>query len=214
MPRDPFVMSAPHQILAEGRDAELFCVHVARAYGVSGVQVRDFGGITDARLSDLLDDTRTDDFFPSVKSIIIARDAETSFEGAFQSARKRLRDSGFPAPDRPYELCGDSLKVGIVIFSPDPSGAAGVSGGTLEDMCLASVSTDPLLECVDKYLECARSKNEAKHQFHKCRLYAFLSCKEKRAGQKLAEAAHHGAFDLDHDAFRPLKQLFESLKPL
>jgi len=206
MPTKPIEIKQTRLILAEGADAYYFMIWAYQAYGRTDIQVLDFGGIDDLRR--FLSTLRLTDNFESVETILIARDAETDPRAAIASVRDTLLQAGLARPETPFSFTDTIPKVGFVLFPgfEDREGTRTYLNGTLEDLCLSTVASDPLMPCVDTYLDCASNAGEDMRHRHKSRLHTYLSGKHGHAGKRLSEAARHGAFDWEHPRLLPFKQ--------
>ncbi|MGO8672549.1 MAG: DUF3226 domain-containing protein [Capsulimonadaceae bacterium] len=209
MPKKPFIIEKQRLIIAEGADAYYFLIWAYQAYNRSDIQVFDFGGVGSHDLRHFLAAIRNMEHFDSVQTLLIARDAETDAAAAIDSARYHLEQAGFAKPDAPFSFTNSDVRTGIVLFPgfDDIDGIRHYRNGALEDLCLATVTNDPLMQCVDDYMTCAVEQGPALRHPHKSRLHAYLSCKSEHAGKKLSEAARDGAFDWNHPALAPLKEM-------
>ncbi|SRR6266536_3046196 len=67
--------------------------------------------------------------------------------------------------------------------------------GMLEDLCLASLQADQLLECVDNYFGCVQATKESlPRQISKARIHAWLAAQEP-PDMRLGIAAQRGFMD-------------------
>ena len=83
----------------------------------------------------------------------------------------------------------------------------------IEDVCLDSVSDDPAMECIDRYLECIEeSDTPGPRQAWrpKARAHAFLASRD-RPDLRIGEAADRGIWRFERLAFDPLKDLLMTL---
>ena len=87
------------------------------------------------------------------------------------------------------------------------TGDRSVLKGTLEDLCLSTTISDPIHACVNLYIDCLSSKGFFPIHPHKTRLHAYLSGKNELAGLKLGEAAKAGAWDWNHPALAPFREI-------
>lgn len=211
-------MSKPEKIthqkllLAEGRDAELFLVWASRHFRQEiDFQVMDFGGITE--LTNFLLLLANDESYDQVETLVIARDAETNAKAATMSicgSIKHANDeksANIPVPPKPFEYTQNStMKTAFMIF-PGP----GQNKGTLEDLCLSTVEDDPLLECVDDYLECAKTIGEKLHHIHKSKLHCFLAGKNDYAGLPIGIASREKAWNFEHPVLEPFKTIIQAM---
>jgi hypothetical protein len=81
--------------------------------------------------------------------------------------------------------------------------------GMLETLCLQSVEEDPVMTCVDEYLQCVQEIREVAH-LHKARLHAFLAS-QKEPGLLLGESADKKYWPWDHPAFDQIRQFLDAL---
>ena len=199
-------------LLAEGRDAELFLVWAGRHFRPEkDFQVMDFGGIQE--LSNFLMLLANDESYDKVETIVIARDAETNANAAVMSIQGSIeranneKSANIPKPAKSFTYVQKaSLKTAFMIF-PGP----GHREGRLEDLCLLTVEDDPLLECVDNYLECAKSKGEQHPRIHKNKLHCFLAGKKDYAGLPIGLASREKAWDFDHPTLKPFKKIIQEM---
>ena len=205
-------MSEPEKInkskllLAEGKDAFHFFCHACKFYRqTEDVQVMDFGGITE--LTNFLKLLANDESYDDVETIIIARDAETDAKAATKSIQHSMTQANIPVSPKPFTYEQNStMKTAFMIF-PGPE----QNKGTLEDLCLSTVENDPLRECVDSYLECAKAKGERFPRIHKNKLYCFLAGKNDHAGSPISHAFKAKVWPPDPLALNPFKRIIEEM---
>ena len=191
------------QLLVEGVDAKFFCMWACRAYGFKHIQIQDFGGIND--LDDFLDMIKVLPNYEKVPAILIVRDAETNPEGAIQSIQESLKKNDFVVPAKPYSYLTGKPSIEFAILPGNTNSEGKYCPGALEDLCMLTVKTEPILQHVDKFLESIQSEIILTH-FHKSRLHSYLAVNNKFVGMKLGEAAKAGAWDWKHPNFSKLKQ--------
>lgn len=191
------------QLLVEGVDAKFFCMWARRAYGFENIQVQDFGGIND--LDDFLDMIKVLPNYEKVPAILIVRDAETNPEGAIQSIKNSLVKNGFCVPEEPYSYLSGKPGIEFAILPGIVNSEGKYYPGALEDLCMLTVKTDPILEHVDNFLENIQRKVTLTH-LHKSRLHSYLAVKNKFVGMKIGEAAKAGAWDWNHPELAKLKK--------
>lgn len=202
----PEKITAKKLLLAEGRDAELFLVWAGRYFRRErDFQVMDFGGIKE--LTNFLKLLTNDESYDNVETIVVARDAETDAKAATISIQRSMAQANMPVPQKPFEYTqNSSVKTAFMIF-PGP----GHREGRLDDLCLLTVEDDPLLECVDDYLECAKAKNEPLPRIHKSKLHCFLAGKKDYAGLPIGLASREHAWDFDHPTLKPFKRIIQEM---
>ena len=193
-------------LLAEGKDAFHFFCHACSFYReVEDVQVMDFRSISE--LTNFLLDLTIMDKFDEVDTIVIARDAEKDAEAAKDSIQTSMTKAEIPLPEKSFEYtANDTMKTAFMIF-PGPK----QKDGTLEDLCLSTVEGDPLLECVDDYLECAKTKGERFPRAHKYKLYCFLAGKDDFIGSRIGLAFKAKVWPPDHLALEPFKRIIQEM---
>ena len=199
-------------LLAEGTDAHRFLIYACRAYEKSDVQVIDFGGIND--LSLFLKTLVELGDFSKIKTLVVARDAETCVTSAIDSVKRSLENIGLPTPARPFEWCSNNTAKTAFILFPGPDGSGQCQPGTLEHLCLQTVATDPLLKCVEDFMQCAQGiqqNNDRISHPWKSRLYAYLAGKDGHAGKRLSQAAKDEVFPWDHSAIEPFKRIIQAM---
>lgn len=81
----------------------------------------------------------------------------------------------------------------------------GVGEGMLETLCLASVSSDPAMACVDSYFECLEHASIRPSNRDKARIHAWLASREK-PDTRVGEAAAAGYWNFADAAFARLWQ--------
>lgn len=200
------VISAPKQIIVEGNDeVRVFC-ELAKHMGISDIQAQPIGGYPKLRrflktfvaLSD----------FNIVKSMAIVADANSDRAGRNQSIQDTLASVGLPVPSAPLQLKrSNGIAVAYLIIPHDAEGTM------LEDVCLASVRTDPAMKFVEQYISgVVQSGGERPRdaRMPKARLHAFLASREE-PGLRIGEAASRGIWRFDDSAFDPLKSLLQML---
>jgi hypothetical protein len=117
-------------------------------------------------------------------------------------------------PSRSYEFSQGLPKVAFIIFpgiQREESKKDVIYSGTLENLCLSSVQGDPILKCVDSFLECAQSLTSTSLRKHKSQLHAFLAVQPKAEDSKLAEAAKIGIWKWDHPSMGLFSEILKSM---
>lgn len=198
--------------LVEGADAYFFSLWACQAFDAHDIQVIDFGGVGD--FGKFLKTLKELPNYENVKTLAVARDAERNANGAVQSVQSALNNNGFSVPGRPFTFSGTAPRVAYMVFPGFDQGSEDGSllEGTLEDLCLSMTEEDDLVHtCVDIYIDCLKSKKvELKHP-HKTRLHAFLAGKNEFAGLKIGEAAQAGAWNWNHDIFKPFRDIIKAM---
>jgi hypothetical protein len=192
-------------IVTEGKHAEQFLRWACRVYRLEDVQVQDGGGVKELR--NYLRTLKNIEGFEQLETLVVARDAEGSAANASQSVRDAFKELTLPIPDNPFSFNTTESKRTAFILFPGPEAME----GTLEDLCLKIVSDDPILSCVEEYLSCVKKKNPNLTSTHdsKRKISTFLAGQEDKdlIGTNPGEAANGNAWDAEHPAMAPLKQI-------
>ena len=198
--------------MAEGVDVHRFLIYACNAYQKSDIQVVSFGGNSELRT--FLEALENLENFSRVKTLVIARDAETDVTSAVDSVKSAFRNIKLPVPSEPFQFQqGDGTKTAFMLF-PGPDRYNQCQTGTIEDLCLATISEDPLLDCVNAFLECAKQNQDSdeklRHEW-KSKLYAYLAGKDDHAGKKLSQAAKNNVWNWEHDAMLPFQRIISEM---
>lgn len=203
MPSTPQALSKPKLLIGEGKEEVDFFTAFLTHLNITDIQVEQYGG--KQGLSRYLRTLVVRPGYLNVVSLGITRDADNSAQSAFQSVCNSLNRASLPVPSRPREIVGDTPQVSIMIL-PD-----GQNSGMLEDLCLAAVETDPVLQCVDEYFDCVyRTSGRKPNNMAKARVHAWLAS-QLDPDKRLGEAAKAGYLPWDSPGFDSLKQFLQAL---
>lgn len=111
-------IKSPKQVLVEGRDAEEFFGPFLKHIQLAGVQIQNFGGISELRTFLRLIVKSPGFASLPVTSVGIVRDAEDDPDAAFQSVCSALQGAGLAVPRRPLTIEGSNPCVGVFLL-PD-----------------------------------------------------------------------------------------------
>jgi hypothetical protein len=201
---DPTTLASPKQLLVEGRDAVEFFAAFNAGRRILGLQVQNFGGITQLRPF-LKAFVRLPAFQAIVQSVAIVRDAETDPIAAFQSVCSSLEAAGLPSPSAPGVVAPGSPSM-VVYLLPDPH-----TPGMLESLCLRALANDLATDCVHEFLSCVEhATGVALVNPEKARLHAFLASRPK-PGLLLGQAARAGYLSLNDDVYSPLNEFLRQV---
>lgn len=194
-------------ILVEGRRDQEFFEAMVNHLSINKAHVIIYNGISN--LKNDLPKIRRSPNFEQVTSIGIVRDANGSFESAFQSVQTSLRNAGFSVPDRPGEKSGSNPSVSVLIL-PDNK-----NDGALETLLWKTVSDTKTRECIDEYIDCVKSisdnkKRRLKAWKDKARAYSYIATRE-RPDISLRTSFEQGHWDLDHDALSIVREFIRNL---
>ncbi|HAA26404.1 MAG TPA: hypothetical protein DCE56_00400 [Cyanobacteria bacterium UBA8553] len=203
MSSTPQALSKPKLLIGEGKEEVDFFTAFLTHLNISDIQVEQYGG--KQGLKSYLRTLVVRPGYLDVVSLGITRDADNSAQSAFQSVCNCLNRASLPVPSQPREIVGDNPQVSVMIL-PD-----GQNTGMLEDLCLAAVVTDPVLQCVDDYFDCVYTTvGREPNNKAKARVHAWLSS-QIEPDKRLGEAAKAGYWPWDSPGFDSLKQFLEAL---
>ncbi len=203
MPSTALRFSKPKLLIGEGREEQIFFTAFLAHLNISDVQIEQYGG--KQKLPSYLRNLRNIPGYLEVISLGITRDADDSARSAFQSVCSSLNSASLPVPSKPGEIAGDSPQVSVMIL-PD-----GQNKGMLEDLCLAAVEADPVLQCVDEYFNCVYTTvGREPNNIAKARVHAWLAS-QIEPDKRLGEAAKAGYWPWDSPGFDRLKQFLQAL---
>jgi hypothetical protein len=197
-------VTKPKQLLVEGRDAEAFFYPFIETLDIMDIDIQNYGGIKE--LPDFLGQlTKNSNFRSLVTSIGIVRDAEENNEGAYQSVQSALRNCSLPVPEKPNQPSRTTPKVSVFIL-PDAN-----STGMLETLLLRAVGADPVMSCVDEFLNCVEHKTAySPTPPEKAKVLAFLASR-KQIKPLIGHAALAGYWGFENPAYNELKEFILSL---
>lgn len=193
----------PKLLFVEGREEELLLGAFLRELGIVQVQIQNCRGKDN--LGRLLAAVAQDADFEMVRSIGIVRDADNSAQSAFQSVQDSLRNAGLAVPNDYVTSAAGPPRTSAFIM-PDNG-----SNGALEQLCLAALTEDPAMPCVEEFLTCVNGRlTVPPRDQQKARIHAFLASRED-SELRLGEAAQRGYIDWNHAAFNDLAQFLRNL---
>jgi hypothetical protein len=193
MPPKSRGLERQHLIVTEGRDDQIVVESLAAREGASHVQVMHCQGRDN--LENKIRAVAAESGFRSLVSLGIVLDAEESAAATQTSIEAALKAAGLGSGT-------DQPRVRMhVVQRPDGK-------GMMEDICLASLSGRPVMECVDAYLICCNERGQTDPaNSSKARFQAWLSSQPLKSGQWyfLGTAIESDLLDLGHPAFDPLR---------
>ena len=199
-------ISEPKQVLVEGHEEVLVLDRFASRLGLAHVQCHAYQGKQNLR--NFLRTFKALPDFTIVRSLAVVADADLNTDGTRDRIRGVLQNVGLPQPSAPLtEASDENLKV-LYLILPHWRDT-----GMLEDVCLESIKSDPVMECIDQFIECVKGFREEwpKQEVEaKARVHAYLASQD-RPDLRLGEAAQADIWDFDSDAFSPLKDLLQKL---
>lgn len=200
---DPLELEKPKLLIGEGKDELLIFDALLKHLRIDDIQVEDYGGKN--KLPDYLDALVLRPGFATLTSLGVTRDADTDASGAFTSLRNYLSSRKFVTPASSGTIEAGTPNVGIMIL-PD-----GLHPGMLEDLFLAALQTDSLIQCIDEYFECVRAtKGSLPNLISKARVHAWLATQDP-PDMRLGIAAQRGFVDWNSSPFDQLKNFLNAL---
>lgn len=192
-----------HLILCEGVDEKLFLISFLNSKESKefdkrfeqNIQVIDFGG--NEELPVFLSVLKITPGFEMVKSILVVRDAEKSYDKAKMDVRTALVKAGFMCEEPGTWYENDNIRIGYLLF---PTLDDKSEKGTLEDLCSCLVRDDFKPDYTFENIDFLMNKFEEdgvrkfKYEF-KTRLHTFFAMTNEFVGMKIGEASKAGAFD-------------------
>ncbi|MCH8062701.1 MAG: hypothetical protein IH861_09370 [Chloroflexi bacterium] len=194
----------PKILVVEGYDDQRLISALINKIDIPDIQIIILGGINNLRpyLNALVISPGFQDI---VQALGIVRDADDNSLDKLHSVQDALQAAKLPVPDRPLQPAGRNPKTAILILPHDKQ------GGALEDVCLASVEADAVINCVEEYMDCVQEKVETPpNNVAKAKVQTFLASRI-RPGLRLGEAAEADYWDLNHSSFEPLKEFLHLL---
>ena len=104
---------------------------------------------------------------------MIVRDAEKDPDKAVNHVKKSLKKANLPVAAKPFEYAKSVISIAFMIspgFVKNANGKNVLCAGTLENLCLDIVKDNSTFDCVDKYIECIKSKGQKVKRLHKTKL--------------------------------------------
>lgn len=194
-------------LAVEGKDEVIFFKELFKHMGMYDiVQVLDVAGKDNFKKEMPLLKKATG--FSDLEAIVIIRDADNSYQSAFESIKGVLEKiEGLQVPNKPGEFSRGNPKVGVFIM-PDNS-----SPGMLEDLCLETVKDKEEMECVKQFIACAKQlKNPPKEKdIPKAQVQAFLAIKPD-VPNSVGRGAQKKIWNFDAAELNPLKVFLSQLK--
>ena len=193
-------------LLVEGRDEfNLFKRLIESCFSYTpGIQVMDIGGRT--TLGRSLKTIRTVALSrPSLRSIGVVRDADTSTADSFRSVHDSVKQAGYTPPTAHAEFSEASPSVGIFIV-PD-----GSKPGAIETICRRSVQDEDAAKCVEAYMECLETHDALKSNVpDKTFAHAYLAATSDPVA-RVGEGALQGVWNFQSPAFADLRKFIHDL---
>ena len=196
-------------LLVEGQDEEVFFKNFLKKKNIDDIQIMSSGG--KERFKKIFPQITKDDSFDKLSSLAVIHDADEDAQATFKSIRSVLQNNKLKSPDKISSFASGSPRVGIFII-PD-----GKNKGNLESLCLSTVESEDIMECVRSFMACIKRKSDSKNNLfkkpkniHKAKCRAFLSAMEEDTSS-LGIASEKGYWNLDSEKLNPLLDFLKKL---
>ena len=195
--RQPEEISAPYQLIVEGKDDKYFFEAFLENSRISGVQIPSLDGKNN--LNDFLKAFALTPGFYIVKAIGIIRDSNSDPKASFQSVQTALANAGLPVPKKEIVPAGENPRVSVLMIP-------GIEeSGSLEALCLQAVSDCPAISCVESYIDCLkRNKLKLQPNIYKAKLQAYLASLDEYT-RDLGLAAKKSVWPFTSPAFNRIR---------
>lgn len=150
--------------------------------------------------------------FPTVKSLVVVRDADDNPVGAFDSVCSVLTSVGLTKPNRVLTFSVGMPAVAVVIVP------VGNREGALEELLLETVEADPVSIQAQTFIHDAvtliatggQRLPPAVHRYGKACVHAFLATFEE-PDKDPGKAALSGIWDFQHTTLSPILQILQQM---
>lgn len=194
-------ITKPKLVVTEGGDDEAVVSSIAAQIGnLELIQFHPLGGNT--AWGPALKALKNTDGFDGVDAMLLVRDADTNPNQTFQSVQGALQSAGLPVPTQPGQWRDGEPRTAIFVSPADGQ------PGEIEDLCLATVSADPLMTCVDGAIACATQLGWSSHKVAKARLQIFIALQDDVC-KTLPVAVSKGVFPVHSPAYDPIRGLLQ-----
>ena len=196
-------------LFVEGQDEIYFFESLLEKKGIDDVQIIYTGGKEKFAIE--LPAKKNLPGFDDVTSLAVIHDADMDVQSTFQSICSTLRNNDLKCPQKLSSFVSSSPRVGVFVI-PD-----GKSRGKLESLCLSTVKSKGIINCVDSFIECVTQESRSSgssykkpKDFDKARCRAFLAAME-RDTPALGIAAKRGYWDFNSKKLDPLLDFLKQL---
>jgi hypothetical protein len=205
--KNKITVKSNNLLAVEGKDECNFFKAVLEYENINNIQVIDIGGKDKFKIEFPL--LINSEGFSEVHALGFVRDAEEDQAlSAFSSICGILKKNGLPVPKIMNSINNErNMKIGVFIMPNN------IDEGMLEDLCLESVKTKPVFECVNEYIKCCLSdlsEDEKNINVSKAKIQTYLASK-KPIVNSLGLAATKGYWDFEENCFSEIKQFLHSL---
>lgn len=202
----PIQIVASNVLLVEGLDEKHFFEALLNKLDLTDSSVKVIPVNGTGNFQHQLDALVLSPDFNAIQRLGIVRDADQNHESAFQSLVDLLRRYNLNWPSYPNTFSESGTpRIGIFLM---PGNCA---EGMLENLCLRSVATTPLMECVESFMQCASSKTTEMPRIDaKAKAHAYLSIMPVTVGS-VGLGSKQGYWDFDHECMATLVDFVQQL---
>ncbi|MCY4279490.1 MAG: hypothetical protein OXC59_02100 [Acidimicrobiaceae bacterium] len=196
-------------LLVEGREDSAVFKELCHHWGIVDIQIMEMKGIDNlhARLEVLVRDPG----FRALRSLAIARDADTDAQRAFQSVRDALSKCQ-PFKTRLPSKAGERSRnypATSVFIVPD-----NLSSGNLETMLNRTKEGDATDACIDAFFDCLGREADFQlsgGRLDKARAYARIAASSNPARSVGHSVQASGIWNLNHESLVPVQKFLSGL---
>ncbi len=202
----PVQITKKKLLAVEGTDEVNFFIELFKHMGMEGIiEVREMGGKDQFKRK--IPALKNIPGYNNLEAIAVIRDADNSCVNTFKSIKGVLKQNGLQTPENPGEFSQGKPKVGVFIM-PDNK-----SCGTLESLCLETVKDVEEMECVDRFIDCAKElkKLPGDKDIPKTKVQTFLAIKPD-VPNSIGRGAQKKIWNFDSTELDPLKYFLSQLK--
>ena len=196
-------------LFVEGKDEEVFFKVLLQKQDLHGVQIISSGG--KEQFSSIFPEIIKMPDFDEVQALAVIQDTDTNSDSVFQSICHTLKKEQLSVPKEMSHFTSEIPKVGIFTL---PNGK---DSGSLESLCLSTVQSEGITNCIEPFIECIKQKTSLEDSqyklpksFNKAKCKAFLSAMEDDT-PSLGIAAEKGYWNLESDKLNPLLSFLKIL---
>lgn len=195
-------------IIVEGRSDERFIFAILNKLDIQDIQIINIKGRDFTKYLPAIGKVPG---FDLVKILVLIGDANNDSNAAFTRIKDsigRVEEYEFNPPSQKNQFNNDTdfPRIGIFLFSKP-----GSQEGILEDLCLATVENDPIMDCVNEFHDCITGLGCELKNPPKSKCLTYLSAM-KELKTCIGIAAQKGYWDLDSNVLNDLTDFLRFLK--
>ncbi len=208
--KTPTIIQKSKLLIVEGKDEEVFFKELFKKTDTQDTQIVSSGGKQQfKKIFPVIINTPG---FEKLQSLAVVQDADQDLQATFNRIYSVLRNNEFEPPGKPGVFnTAVTPKIGVFIISDEHQ------QGKLESLCLSTVKSQPVMECVDSFMKCIKQESHSTagkykqpKDIHKARCRAFLSAMEEDT-PSLGIATQKNYWDLDSEKLQALKSFLKQL---